>query len=102
MKRKRNESKENKNASDANVVKNCGQHVIKDTSKYRELLLKWYDATCRTLPRRTVAKQETDPNVRGYQVWVSEIMLQQTQVEMNSKPLGCYALVMNNTSKLCS
>jgi len=80
MKRKRNESKENKNASDANVVKNCGQHVIKDTSKYRELLLKWYDANCRTLPWRTVAKQETDPNVRGYQVWVSEIMLQQTQV----------------------
>ena len=101
MKRKRNESKENKNASDANVVKNCGQHVIKDTSKYRELLLKWYDANCRTLPWRTVAKQETDPNVRGYQVWVSEIMLQQTQVEMNLKIFRSSTLVINNTSTPC-
>ncbi len=42
-------------------------------SRFRSSLLKWYDANKRSLPWRDV----DDP----YQVWVSEIMLQQTQVE---------------------
>ena len=42
-------------------------------SRFRASLLKWYDANKRSLPWRDV----DDP----YQVWVSEIMLQQTQVD---------------------
>ena len=38
-----------------------------------EKLLRWYDANARSLPWRS------DPT--PYKVWVSEIMLQQTQVE---------------------
>ena len=48
----------------------------------REKLLKWYHANKRSLPWRTIASRtvEIDDDVRGYSVWVSEIMLQQTQV----------------------
>ena len=82
MKRKRNASKENhsKEQSKSDKTQNCGIHVIKDETSFRDKLLTWYDANCRTLPWRTVAKHEQDPDVRGYQVWVSEVMLQQTQV----------------------
>ena len=83
MKRKRNASKENHSKEQSKTdknVKNCGIHVIKDEASFRDKLLTWYDANCRTLPWRTVAKHEQDPDVRGYQVWVSEVMLQQTQV----------------------
>lgn len=76
MKRKRNESKENK----SKVVKSCGRHKIDDQDTFRADLLSWYDASCRTLPWRTAAKEEEDPDIRGYRVWVSEVMLQQTQV----------------------
>ena len=78
MKRKRNESKENK----AKAVKSCGRHKIDDQDQdtFRAALLSWYDASCRTLPWRTAAKEEEDPDIRGYRVWVSEVMLQQTQV----------------------
>ena len=76
MKRKRNDSKENK----AKAVKTCSQHNIDDQDTFRVSLLSWYDANCRTLPWRTAAKEEEDPDIRGYRVWVSEVMLQQTQV----------------------
>lgn len=46
----------------------------------RANLLEWYNKSCRTLPWRSIAKSETDLDRRGYAVWVSEIMLQQTQV----------------------
>jgi len=42
--------------------------------------LAWYDKNARTLPWRDIARNEVDPNTRGYSVLVSEIMLQQTQV----------------------
>lgn len=45
----------------------------------RTELLAWYDENHRKLPWRDRASQ-TDPNKRAYAVWVSEIMLQQTQV----------------------
>ncbi|XP_028857009.1 adenine DNA glycosylase isoform X2 [Denticeps clupeoides] len=48
--------------------------------RFRSQLLGWYDSTKRELPWRTVATTEPDINVRTYAVWVSEIMLQQTQV----------------------
>ena len=83
MKRKRDQSKENKANSSSlkdKSIKNCGQHIIKDQQQFRESLLSWYDGNCRTLPWRTVAKTEPDPDIRGYSVWISEVMLQQTQV----------------------
>ncbi|KAK2835649.1 hypothetical protein Q5P01_016133 [Channa striata] len=46
----------------------------------RSRLLSWYDKEKRELPWRTVAETEPDLNIRSYAVWVSEIMLQQTQV----------------------
>ena len=41
-----------------------------------EQLLRWYDAHQRILPWRAVGRETPDP----YRVWLSEIMLQQTQV----------------------
>ncbi|XP_060934878.1 adenine DNA glycosylase [Limanda limanda] len=46
----------------------------------RSELLTWYDREKRELPWRTLALTEPDLNIRTYAVWVSEIMLQQTQV----------------------
>ncbi|EFX85108.1 hypothetical protein DAPPUDRAFT_314361 [Daphnia pulex] len=45
----------------------------------REKLINWYDINKRDLQWRDLAKH-IDPNIRGYSVLVSEIMLQQTQV----------------------
>ncbi|KAG8437025.1 hypothetical protein GDO86_007926 [Hymenochirus boettgeri] len=52
----------------------------KETKKLRERLLAWYDVHKRHLPWRTLASTELDFNRRAYAVWVSEVMLQQTQV----------------------
>ncbi|CAH8851845.1 unnamed protein product [Trichobilharzia szidati] len=46
----------------------------------REALLLWYYKCKRDLPWRQMAL-DPDPNIRGYAVWVSEVMLQQTQVK---------------------
>ncbi|KAM3876170.1 adenine DNA glycosylase [Diretmus argenteus] len=51
-----------------------------DVVLLRSQLLNWYDKGKRELPWRTVAMTEPDINIRTYAVWVSEIMLQQTQV----------------------
>ncbi|KAA0714274.1 Adenine DNA glycosylase [Triplophysa tibetana] len=53
---------------------------LPEISAYRSHLLQWYDQNKRELPWRTVAMTEPDVNIRTYAVWVSEIMLQQTQV----------------------
>ncbi|XP_029801881.1 adenine DNA glycosylase isoform X5 [Suricata suricatta] len=85
-------------------------HLFRDTAEvtvFRENLLSWYDREKRDLPwRRRVSRQgagtegwhqppstltpcpglhwqaegEVDPDRRAYAVWVSEVMLQQTQV----------------------
>ncbi|KAM9001545.1 adenine DNA glycosylase [Sarcophilus harrisii] len=47
---------------------------------FRASLLSWYDQAKRDLPWRRRATEEPDPDQRAYAVWVSEIMLQQTQV----------------------
>ncbi|XP_072537300.1 A/G-specific adenine DNA glycosylase [Salminus brasiliensis] len=47
---------------------------------FRSHLLAWYDQSKRELPWRTLAATERDVNIRTYAVWVSEVMLQQTQV----------------------
>jgi A/G-specific adenine glycosylase len=50
----------------------------------RNNLLTWYDENHRIMPWRespNTEKKETNKQLRAYQVWVSEIMLQQTRVE---------------------
>ncbi|XP_034736910.1 adenine DNA glycosylase [Etheostoma cragini] len=55
-------------------------HDPADVVLLRSQLLNWYDKEKRELPWRTLAVTESDSNIRTYAVWVSEIMLQQTQV----------------------
>ncbi|KAK2492163.1 hypothetical protein MC885_012499, partial [Smutsia gigantea] len=58
-------------------------HLFKDTAEvtvFRESLLSWYDREKRDLPWRRQAEGEVDLDRRAYAVWVSEVMLQQTQV----------------------
>ena len=86
MKRKRSSCK--KSNSDPDLVRDAGvineSHYFRETeiSDIRLSLLNWYDENKRTLPWRSIAQdyENTDDNRRGYAVWVSEIMLQQTQV----------------------
>ncbi|KAL4235873.1 hypothetical protein ACF0H5_004262 [Mactra antiquata] len=51
----------------------------KECQQVRHDLLKWYQENKRDLPWRKYA-QHPDLNIRAYSVWVSEVMLQQTQV----------------------
>nr|XP_019604933.1 PREDICTED: adenine DNA glycosylase isoform X3 [Rhinolophus sinicus] len=58
-------------------------HQFRDAAEvtvFRESLLSWYDQEKRDLPWRRRAKGEVDLDRRAYAVWVSEVMLQQTQV----------------------
>ncbi|XP_077190082.1 adenine DNA glycosylase isoform X2 [Paroedura picta] len=47
---------------------------------FRKRLLAWYNNCKRDLPWRKLAAAEADADRRAYAVWVSEVMLQQTQV----------------------
>nr|XP_012417893.1 PREDICTED: A/G-specific adenine DNA glycosylase isoform X3 [Odobenus rosmarus divergens] len=58
-------------------------HLFRDTADvrvFRENLLSWYDREKRDLPWRRRVEGEVDLDRRAYAVWVSEVMLQQTQV----------------------
>ncbi|EPQ17084.1 A/G-specific adenine DNA glycosylase [Myotis brandtii] len=58
-------------------------HQFRDAAEvtvFRESLLSWYDQKKRDLPWRRRAEGEVDLDRRAYAVWVSEVMLQQTQV----------------------
>ncbi|XP_007108677.3 adenine DNA glycosylase [Physeter macrocephalus] len=58
-------------------------HLFRDTAEvtvFRKSLLSWYDREKRDLPWRRRVEGEVDPDRRAYAVWVSEVMLQQTQV----------------------
>lgn len=79
---KKKSQNKNKAASSPIVTNNCQKHSLSegDIKSIRKNLLTWYDKEQRSLPWRDIAKNEQDPNVRGYSVWVSEVMLQQTQV----------------------
>ncbi|XP_054346172.1 adenine DNA glycosylase isoform X6 [Pongo pygmaeus] len=58
-------------------------HVFRDLAEvtaFRGSLLSWYDQEKRDLPWRRRAEDEVDLDRRAYAVWVSEVMLQQTQV----------------------
>ncbi|XP_063283228.1 adenine DNA glycosylase isoform X3 [Pelobates fuscus] len=54
--------------------------TTQETVELRKCLLTWYDKCKRNLPWRSLANTELDLDRRAYAVWVSEIMLQQTQV----------------------
>ncbi|XP_051480693.1 adenine DNA glycosylase isoform X1 [Apus apus] len=59
------------------------RHLFSDLAEVEALrrnLLAWYDEFKRDLPWRRLAAAEPDADRRAYAVWVSEIMLQQTQV----------------------
>lgn len=51
-----------------------------EIQKIRMGLLDWYDANQRDLPWRK-RRSESEKERRAYEVWVSEIMLQQTRVQ---------------------
>lgn len=72
--------KSKKGTSDTRKV--CQKHDVTDEEipEIQDNLLAWYDKHQRVLPWRDIAKNEPDLDKRGYAVWVSEIMLQQTQV----------------------
>ncbi|EDL90245.1 mutY homolog (E. coli), isoform CRA_b [Rattus norvegicus] len=53
---------------------------IADVTAFRRNLLSWYDQEKRDLPWRKRVKEEANLDRRAYAVWVSEVMLQQTQV----------------------
>ncbi|XP_037355768.1 adenine DNA glycosylase isoform X5 [Talpa occidentalis] len=58
-------------------------HLFRDSAEvtiFRGSLLSWYDREKRDLPWRRRAGDEVDLDRRAYAVWVSEVMLQQTQV----------------------
>ncbi|XP_012290159.1 adenine DNA glycosylase isoform X3 [Aotus nancymaae] len=58
-------------------------HLFRDIAEvtaFQGSLLSWYDQEKRDLPWRRQAEDEVDPDRRAYAVWVSEVMLQQTQV----------------------
>lgn len=71
------------------ITRNAASSVVVGTSHYfrdeevesfRKKILLWYDLNKRELPWRSIAATEADANRRAYAVWVSEVMLQQTQV----------------------
>ncbi|CAN4115789.1 unnamed protein product [Withania somnifera] len=51
-----------------------------ETLEIRASLLEWYDKNQRDLPWRRISSGLDDREKRGYAVWVSEVMLQQTRV----------------------
>ena len=53
----------------------------KETQNIRTSLLDWYDENQRDLPWRKKTRSGTEKERRAYEVWVSEIMLQQTRVQ---------------------
>ncbi|KAM6457419.1 adenine DNA glycosylase isoform 1-T1 [Liasis olivaceus] len=58
-------------------------HTFSDAAEIKDFqkrLLSWYNKCKRDLPWRKLAAAEADDDRRAYAVWVSEIMLQQTQV----------------------
>ncbi|XP_028418066.1 adenine DNA glycosylase-like [Dendronephthya gigantea] len=76
----RNASTSQNNSSKAHNL--CERHAFtpQEIENLRQQLLDWYDVNKRDLPWRRLGAQEKDRNRRGYAVWVSEVMLQQTQV----------------------
>lgn len=80
MPKRNNKGKPSDPKSQSTEKQNHSHDVLAaEESSIRANLLSWYDQNKRDLPWRRYASEE-DPNKRGYAVWVSEVMLQQTQV----------------------
>lgn len=75
-------SKKNASTQKHTSAEICKLHTFseKEIENLQGHLLSWYESNKRDLPWRKIAAEETDRNRRGYAVWVSEVMLQQTQV----------------------
>lgn len=61
----------------------CPHHSFQEIEEVRTLrdsLLQWYAVNRRDLPWRRRVLEATDTSAKAYAVWVSEVMLQQTQV----------------------
>ena len=82
MKRKKSSASSGEEKENKEKKRVCDRHEFSSESvvRVRGSLLEWYDHNSRTLPWRTAARTVEDGDVRGYMVWVSEVMLQQTQV----------------------
>lgn len=87
IKSKDSKVKTKKSAVVAPVPPDCSKHSFTESeiSSLRSDLLSWYDDNARVLPWRSAAnpssaQYQPDADTRGYMVWVSEVMLQQTQV----------------------
>ena len=65
--------KKSAKVAEAPTVAASGDAAEPDAAVFQERLMAWYGAEARVLP---MARIPTDP----YQIWVSEIMLQQTRV----------------------
>jgi len=63
-------------------IDSCSFHdfSVDEISQVQQSLLNWYDKVKRDLPWRRLSETTKDIDDRAYGVWVSEIMLQQTQV----------------------
>lgn len=64
----------------AAAVAHSHKFSVEEVSYIRKQLLAFYDANKRNLPWRNLATSIEDIDEKAYSVWVSEIMLQQTQV----------------------
>lgn len=77
--KKKTKSKEKASQKAEGQKPNSHDFTVDEIQFIRDELLSWYDKNHRKLPWRERAS-EKDPNKRAYAVWVSEVMLQQTQV----------------------
>ncbi|XP_074284001.1 adenine DNA glycosylase [Silene latifolia] len=79
-KRKRGQNpkpSENAQVADIEDLLNFNEQEI---GEIRVSMLDWYDKNKRDLPWRRLDDDDDDVDRKGYGVWVSEVMLQQTQV----------------------
>ncbi|XP_054689279.1 adenine DNA glycosylase isoform X1 [Grus americana] len=80
------------------------RHLFSDPAEVEALrgnLLAWYDKCKRDLPWRTLAATEPDADRRAYAVWVSEIMLQQTQASPFGDLVHCLWQIPSCRAWLC-
>lgn len=77
--KRRTKSKQKTDEEQAKCNTHSHDFTADEIEFIRAELLSWYDKNRRQLPWRERASEQ-DPNKRAYAVWVSEVMLQQTQV----------------------
>ena len=85
------EAKLKRSKSDAGValvdIENCHnghRFAAEETARVAERLVSWYEKNKRTMPWRAREVETAPAQHKAYCVWVSEVMLQQTQVSVVS------------------